>query len=251
MSNVGITVNFYILLKCTVNKEWPDFDETFLSWMKNKNVGQHIQASHGSHQVLVECEGRPPRCTLRTPPCCSPSPSAHTRCLSAADPRRRSSLSLHRDAATLWRRSRTWGPPTWLRRPLPVAGIPRRSAKPGPSPEAGASTRTAGRTRVSSECRWPELGGLWTETERTVGFLKVPRSTPTELLRGYTTWAKEPTANELQLVDEVNFFRCVQVKVSEGRISSEGETLEVSNSFSQPAGGRKAKETIEKLSNEM
>lgn len=53
------------------------------------------------------------------------------------------------------------------------------------------------------------------------------------------------TLYELQAVDELDFFGCIEVKVSEGGFSSDGETLQVIYGFNQPA----EKGSIEKEKN--
>lgn len=54
----------------------------------------------------------------------------------------------------------------------------------------------------------------------------------------YITETKKLTMYELQAVDELDLSGRVQVKMSEGRIGSEGETLEVFYGLHQPGGGR-------------
>lgn len=113
-----------------------------------------------SHQVLVECGGKLPHCTRQTPPCCILSPWAHTRCLFAADQPQHWSLSLHSDAAILLQHWEIWCHPRWLQLLPRFAGTQQKSAKPGPNPEVGASTKTAGRRQVSFECQLLELVAL-------------------------------------------------------------------------------------------
>lgn len=166
-----------------------------------------------SHRVLVECGGKPPRCTLQTRPCCSLSPWAHTHCLSAVDPPQHWSLSLHPYAAMLWQHWEIWCRPMRLQLPLLVAGIRQRSAKPGPSPEGDASTKTAGHKRVSFECQLLELVGLWgrqKDRKTQVPLIWHLQWSPISLLKGsrhIIRW--EPTTYELQAVDELDLFGCV------------------------------------------
>lgn len=66
-----------------------------------------------------------------------------------------------------------------------------------------------------------------------------PQSSGIQEPDGFLVGKTEPTANELQAVDELDFFGRVQVKVSEGRVDGQGETLEVRYCSRQPAGGRR------------
>ncbi len=53
-----------------------------------------------SHLVQAGCAGTPPHCILRSPPCCSLSPAARTRCPSPTCQSQRCSHSLHPIAAS-------------------------------------------------------------------------------------------------------------------------------------------------------
>lgn len=178
-----------------------------------------------SHRGLGGCGGKPPRCTLQTRPCCSLAPSAHRCSLSAAAPPRRWSPSPRPAAARPLRCWGTWRPPTWPRLPPLSAGIPRKNTKPGPSPEAAASTGRAGHRRASSGCLSRGRAALrHTEWHDQVAHIH-------PLSRVGVRRAGGPTAYELQAVDQLNLFGWVCVKVSEGRIGSQGETLEVLDGF--------------------
>lgn len=176
-----------------------------------------------SHRGPGGCAGKPPRCTLRTRPCCSPAPSARRCSLSAAAPPRRWSPSRRPAAARPPPRRGTWRPPTWPPLPPLSAGTPRKSTKPGPSPEAAASTGRAGRKRASSACLSRGRAAL----RHTEGDGQVAHIHP----RGGGTRAEGPTAYELQAADQLNLFGRVRVKVSEGGIGSQGEALEALDGF--------------------
>lgn len=58
----------------------------------------------------------------------------------------------------------------------------------------------------------------------------------------------QPTTDELQAVDELDLFGCVEVKVSEGGISGESEALEVVYGLHQPGvqrqGGKQSQQKV-------
>lgn len=119
-----------------------------------------------SYLAQVGCAGTPPHCTPRSPPCCSLSPAARTRCPSPTCRSQRCCRSLHPDAASpsvrrpvlLWSRLEML-----LLAPRPAGDTPRRSARRVQSPGAVASTGRAGRRPGCAGYRSLEPVELWWE----------------------------------------------------------------------------------------